>query len=38
MMPAEEKGATIVWEHVAKAGDVYAKVVRAIKRAQSNRP
>jgi uncharacterized membrane protein YdbT with pleckstrin-like domain len=33
--PAVEQPPPIVWEHVAKAGEIYAKVVRAIKKAQS---
>lgn len=35
MAPGDGKKPTIGWEHVARAGDVYAKVVRAIKKAQS---
>ena len=35
MMPAEEQGATMVWEHVAKPADIYARLTRAIKKAQS---
>ena len=33
--PAGEKQTPIVWEHVAKAGEIYAKLTRAIKKAQS---
>jgi uncharacterized membrane protein YdbT with pleckstrin-like domain len=33
--PAGENAEPIVWEHVAKAGTIYAKLIRAIKRAQS---
>jgi hypothetical protein len=35
MTPSRESRPTIVWDHVARAADVYAKVVRAIKKAQS---
>jgi uncharacterized membrane protein YdbT with pleckstrin-like domain len=33
--PAGETLDSIVWEHVAKAGEIYAKLVRAVKKAQS---
>jgi len=35
MAPDTAQGHTLIWEHVARAGEVYAKVIRAIKRAQS---
>lgn len=35
--PADQRQTPIAWEHVARAGDIYAKVVRAIKKAQSPR-
>ncbi len=34
---ADGDSQTLVWEHVAGAGEVYAKVVRAIRRAQSGK-
>lgn len=37
MTPADQRQSPVVWEHVARAGDVYAKVIRAIKKAQSSR-
>jgi uncharacterized membrane protein YdbT with pleckstrin-like domain len=33
--PAGEKAEPITWAHVAKAGAIYAKLIRAIKKAQS---
>jgi uncharacterized membrane protein YdbT with pleckstrin-like domain len=33
--PAGEKPTPIIWEHVGKAGEIYAKLTRAIKKAQS---
>jgi uncharacterized membrane protein YdbT with pleckstrin-like domain len=33
--PAGERAQPIVWEHVARAGEIYAKLVRAVKKAQS---
>jgi uncharacterized membrane protein YdbT with pleckstrin-like domain len=35
MTPAGEGQETIIWDHVARAGEIYAKLIRAIKRAQS---
>ncbi len=34
---ADDDAQTLVWEHVAGAGETYAKVVRAIRRAQSGK-
>lgn len=33
--PAGEKQAPIIWEHVAKADEIYAKLIRTIKKSQS---
>lgn len=33
--PAGDKPDPIVWEHVARAGEIYGKLVRAVKKAQS---
>ena len=33
--PAGEKREPITWEHVARAGEIYAKLIRAVKKAQS---
>ncbi len=33
--PTAEQGTTIVWNHVAKVGEIYERVIRAIRRAQS---
>jgi len=35
--PSGDGQSPIVWEHVARAGAIYAKLVRAIKKAQSKR-
>lgn len=35
MSEAEDSEPAIVWDHVAKAGEIYAKLIRAIKKAQS---
>lgn len=35
IVPAGEKPAPIVWEHVGRAGEIYAKLIRAINNAQS---
>jgi hypothetical protein len=35
MTPAVEQAAMIIWEHVAKVGQVYERLIRAIRRAQS---
>ena len=33
--PGGEKPRSIAWEHVARAGEIYAKLIRAVKKAQS---
>ncbi|MFQ5806954.1 MAG: PH domain-containing protein [Phycisphaerae bacterium] len=37
MTPAVENETVIVWDHVAKAGQVYEQVLRAIRKAQSGK-
>jgi hypothetical protein len=35
MTPAAERQPVVVWDHVARAGEIYERVIRAIRRAQT---